>query len=199
MKLYYSPSSPYARKVRIVAVEKRLTSRIEEIATSPFESTAESMALSAANPLRKIPTLVLDDGTAIYGSQVICEYFDQIGEGPMLIPHDVAERARRLTIAAMADGILDAAFNIVMERRRPPENRSEFWIERWSSNVERAMCALSMHLTNEFQLHDIIAICSIDYLNFRLADCYSPTSDIRKWRSGYATRPSIADTMPRDL
>ena len=199
MKLFYSPSSPYARKTRIVAIEKGLHTRIESIATSPFDDTPASRALSAANPLRKIPTLVLDDGTAIYDSHVICEYFDQIGDGPALIPRDADERIRHLTIAAAADGILDAAFSVVMELRRPAENRSEFWIERWMANIGRAMNALSLDLTDQFQLQHITAICAIDYLDFRLADRFSPNSDIREWRSKHVSRHSVAETMPSEV
>ena len=197
MKLFYSTSSPYARKVRIVAIEKGLDDQIEEIATNPFDDTGASVELSAANPLRKIPTLVLDDGTAIYDSHVICAYFDKIGTGPALILSNVEERARHLTIAAMADGILDAAFSTVMELRRPAENRSEYWIDRWTSNIERALTALSPHLPDQFQLQHITAICAIDYLAFRLADRFSPNSDIREWRSGHISRYSVAETMPK--
>ena len=197
MKLFHSTSSPYARKVRIVAIEKGLHDQIQAIATNPFDDTAASVELSAANPLRKIPTLVLDNGTAIYDSNIICGYFDQIGDGPCLIPHNAEERARHLTIAAMADGILDAAFSIVMELRRPAENRSEYWIERWTSNIDRAINTLSPHLTDQFQLQQITAICAIDYLDFRLSDRFSPSSDFREWRSRHNSRHSVAETMPK--
>lgn len=101
---------------------KGLRDQIDEIATNPFDDTSWSLKLSAAVPLRKIPTLVLCYGTALYDSHVICAYFDQIGTGPAHIPHDVGEQAQLLTIAAMAGGVRDAAFSIVVELRRPTEN-----------------------------------------------------------------------------
>ena len=199
MKLFCSPSSPYARKVRIFAIEKGLRGEIEEIATTPFDATPTSVELSVANPLRKIPTLVLNDGTAIYDSRVICEYFDSIGDGPVLIPSDPEERIRCLTAAAMAEGIIDAAFNLVMELRRPIETRSEIWVERWTSNIDRALETMVSHLTDSFDVRHITTICAIDYLNFRLSDRFSPTDAMLKWRSRHETRPSIVATMPSEL
>ena len=199
MKLFYSPSSPYARKARIFAIEKKLSGDIEEIATSQFDATPASMALSSANPLQKIPTLVLDDGTAIYDSRVICEYFGIVGHGPTLIPTNPKERVRCLTTAAMAEGIIDAAFNLVMELRRPVESRSDMWIARWTSNIDRALNTMDAHLTEGFDLRHINMICAIDYLRFRLSGRFSPTHAAVEWRSRHATRTSIVATVPSDL
>jgi glutathione S-transferase len=85
MKLYWSPASPYARKVRVVAREKDIAGRIEEVVVDAFADPAE---LVSANPLGKVPTLLLEDGSTLYDSPVICTYLDAIGEGPPLVPQE---------------------------------------------------------------------------------------------------------------
>ena len=199
MKLFYSPSSPYARKVRIFAIEKGLHGEIEEIAVSPFDVTPTSIELSSANPLLKIPTLILNDGTAIYDSRVICEYFDVVGDGSVLIPRNPEDRIQCLTAAAMAEGIIDAAFNLVMELRRPIENRSNMWIERWASNIDRGLKTMGSHLTDGFDVRHITAICAIDYLNFRMPDRFLVPATVATWRSRHAACASINETTPSEL
>ena len=83
MKLFSTPVSPYARKVRIVIAEKGLSALIEMVSCAPFEVPADLVTL---NPLSKVPTLQLDDGNCLYDSPVICEYLDSLGEGPSLYP-----------------------------------------------------------------------------------------------------------------
>ena len=92
MQLFYSPTSPYARKCRVVARERGLMSGIEETSCNPYDNPE---ALQAKNPLTRVPALVLDDGTALFDSPVICEYLDGLGEAPALIPAAGAERTAR--------------------------------------------------------------------------------------------------------
>src|SRR5687767_11756285 len=89
MKLYSTALSPYARKVAIVAHEHRIFERIELV---PTKLTPPNAELMQHNPLNKVPTLVLDDGTALYDSIVICEYLDSVGPGPKLFPANGAAR-----------------------------------------------------------------------------------------------------------
>src|SRR5262245_12748864 len=102
MKLYYSPTSPFVRKVRIVAIETGLADRVELVSVSAIQSPAE---LLAANPRAQVPALELEDGRTIFDSAVICDYLDEIGAGRRLIPPDGPERVDALTRAAAADGI----------------------------------------------------------------------------------------------
>ena len=114
MKLFFANTSPYARKTRVVLIEKGLENRMEAVFQNPFEDSPE---LTATNPLKRVPALVTDEGAAIFDSPVICAFLNDLGKGPDLIPEG-ASRWSVLTGEAMTDGILDAAFAIVMERRR---------------------------------------------------------------------------------
>src|SRR5271170_973742 len=106
VKLYHSPASPYVRKVRICAITRGIDRRIELVPSNPNTSPA---ALLADNPLSKVPTLVTDDGVALFDSPVICEYLDSLGDAPPMFPAAGAARWRALTLQAMGDGILDAS------------------------------------------------------------------------------------------
>ena len=103
MKLAYSPNSPYVRKCVASAIKRGIDGRMElwTIGTTAPE-------LAALNPLSKVPTLVLDDGTALYDSPVICEVLDSVGDAPRLFPAPGPARWKALTQMALGDGILDA-------------------------------------------------------------------------------------------
>src|SRR6266852_4462104 len=106
MKLHWSPRSPFVRKVLIVAHEFGLTGRIDCV-RSAVAFTKPHAALMEENPLSKIPTLVLDDGTVLYDSPVICEYLDCLHHGPKLLPADPKQRMTALRRQALGDGCLD--------------------------------------------------------------------------------------------
>ncbi|NJO36224.1 MAG: glutathione S-transferase, partial [Rhodospirillales bacterium] len=115
MKLLSHPLSPYVRKARIAMAMKDVADRIELVTvdTNPLDNPE----LSRANPLAKIPALIIDDSTAIYDSHVICEYLDSLAPSPVLFPKGGMERIRTLTLGSLADGILDAALLLVYEKR----------------------------------------------------------------------------------
>lgn len=197
MKLYCSPTSPYARKVRIVAAERGLAAMIEEITATPFENPV----VAAANPLSKIPTLVLDDGTAFYDSPVICEYLDSLGLRPRLIPDRGEARWATLRLQALADGVLDAAFSSVMETRRPEAQRSEEWLTRWRAGIGRAVTAAvtePARTSRELNLGQITLACALGYLDFRHPDLdwRTATPELTPWFEAWTERPSFAATVP---
>ena len=197
MKLYCSPTSPYARKVRIVAVERGLAAMIEEITATPFENPV----VAAANPLSKIPALMLDDGTALYDSPVICEYLDSLGAPPRLIPAAGDARWTTLRLQALADGIMDAAFSLVMELRRPEPQRSEEWLIRWQGNIMRAVTATvaePARTSPELNLGQITLACALGYLDFRhpAIGWRDAAPDLTPWFETWAARPSFAATVP---
>jgi glutathione S-transferase len=113
LRLRYHPASPYARKVRIAAAELGLADRIEPSVT---DTANPADPIREQNPLGKIPTLLLEDGSAIYDSRVIVAYLDHLGGAGKLIPLDPARRFAALRLEALGDGICDAALLIRYEQ-----------------------------------------------------------------------------------
>jgi glutathione S-transferase len=135
MKLYYTPTSPFVRKVMVMAHETGLAGRIETTLLRPTPTKADP-GLSHDNPLSKIPALITDDGLALYDSPVICEYLDSLHAGPKLIPARGAERFQVLRRQALGDGILEAAVLVFYERTmRPAAHQWASWI---SGQIEKA-------------------------------------------------------------
>ena len=116
MKLFVSGTSPFARKALMVVIEKGLNDRIEIEQVNPWTNPPQ---LVSHNPLSQIPTLVLEDGEALYDSRVICAYFDELAE-PRLLPAGGRGRAHVLRMEALADGITDAAVMVRMARVANP-------------------------------------------------------------------------------
>lgn len=200
MKLFYAPPSPFARKARVALRERGLTG-IEEIPVNPFELPP---SLVAVNALSKVPTLVLDDGTSLHDSQVICEYLGTQGQGAELVPASGPARWTVLRRHALADGILDAAFNLNCEiNRRPEHERSPDWIRRWCAAIERGLAALNGEIGafgNEVTLAHIGAASMLSYLDLRLPaliDWRSRFAELVQWQGRFAERPSMRDTILR--
>jgi glutathione S-transferase len=198
MKLLYSPTSPYVRKVRVVAIEKGLAERIELVAASPWPDPARIVGL---NPLGKVPVLVLDDGTPLYDSPVICEYLDSLAAAGPLIPRAGPQRWAVLRLQALADGVLDAAVAIVLERRRPEAERSVASQQRAVAAIRRSVAALATEVRppdGPFDLGQIAIAVALGYLEFRLGDLDLGTSPraIGDWWTAVRGRPSLVATQP---
>jgi glutathione S-transferase len=136
MKLFISSTSVFARKVRVVVREKGLTDRVEEIARIPVEAAQD---LVAANPLSQIPALIDDSGVAWTDSSLISAWLDTQAGGLRLLPAagtDAYWQVRRAETAASA--LTEMMAKIVYENRRPENERSPYWLERWESNLRRA-------------------------------------------------------------
>ncbi len=201
MQLLVSLLSPYGRKVRIVLAEKRIECELELFDVTPAESP-----LNAYNPLGKIPTLLLDDGSALYDSRVIVEFLDAVSPIGRLIPKGNRERVAVLRWEALADGVLDAGVLLRQETLRPKTEQSTAWIERQRGKVERGVAEMARDLgerdwchNERFTLADISLSCCLGWLAFR-----HPELD---WRGKYANlahhydrlsqRPAFAETAPR--
>jgi glutathione S-transferase len=202
MKLYYSKTSPYARKVRLVIHEKGLQEQVEGILVSPFDDYLE---LRKFNPLGKIPTLLLDDGEVLFDSPVICHYLDSISASVSLIPDD--NRWNILRWEALADGMTDSLYNLVMERRRPAEEQSSSWIAHWAGDVQRCLQEAERRLgelDNEVTLAHLALGAAVGYVDFRAPellyenDCpqvaYCPK--LLTWYERFGTRSSMLATKP---
>ncbi len=165
MILRYSAASPYARKIRIAADLLGLTNEIEIVAANTADP---GDTLRMQNPLGKIPTLVLDDGSALYDSRVIADYLDHIGGG-RLIPADPARRFDILRLQALGDGINDAALLIRHETAtRRPEFRDPQFVELQQGKIERALAALdAAPPEGPVDIGQIAVACALGYLDLR--------------------------------
>ena len=203
MQLFYSLTSPYARKCRVVLRERGLSAEIEETLCNPMENPPE---LQSKNPLGKIPALILDDGTAVFDSPVIAEYLDGLGKAPALIPAKGAARFKVLVAAALAQGMTDAAFNITMEGRRPAPQQSPEMIARWRAAIVRGLDALAGHLkglpgglgAEALTMAHIAAATALGYLDLRHGDLKwrDGRGELAAWFDGFKARPSMKETDP---
>ncbi|HYD30961.1 MAG TPA: glutathione S-transferase N-terminal domain-containing protein [Azospirillaceae bacterium] len=139
MKLHHSPTSPFVRKVMMVAIEAGVADRVETLPTDAWASKPDHLA---HNPLSKVPALVLEDDTCLYDSPVICEYLDSLNRGVHLFPAMGPARWTALRQMALADGMCDAAVLRLKESMRSEGERSPSWIERQKAAVARAVEAL---------------------------------------------------------
>jgi glutathione S-transferase len=177
MRLLYSALSPFARKVRVLALEKGLSDQIALEPAAPYQDEA----VRSLNPLNKIPTLVTDDGEAVYDSAVICDYLDGLAE-PRLIPAAQPERHRALTLEAAADGMGDAALLVVRERMRPAEEQRRDLFDRQLKAIAAALDLFDeAELSNgRFGIGEIAVAAQLGYLDAR---------GVVDWRAG---RPALS-------
>ncbi len=165
MILRYSAASPYARKIRIVAELLGLSSRIEIVAASTADPND---TLRQQNPLGKIPTLLLEDGTALYDSRVIADYLDYLG-GHRLIPADPLRRFDVLRLQTLGDGVNDAALLIRYETAtRRPELRDQDAIDLQQGKIARALAVLeAAPPEGPIDIGQIAVACALGYLDLR--------------------------------
>ncbi|WP_114910797.1 glutathione S-transferase N-terminal domain-containing protein [Acidibrevibacterium fodinaquatile] len=199
MKLFYSPTSPYVRKVMACAIARDIDGQIETLRTNPHERPA---ALLAANPLSKVPCLVTEDGVALYDSPVIAEYLDSIGDAPPLFPRPgSAARWHALKLQALGDGILDAAVGRRMEQAKPREAARDTTLAEQKAVVARAIAALEAEPPGpSLDIGSIAIACALGYLDFRFADePWRPGHPrLAAWFAAISAAPAIAKTMPRE-
>jgi glutathione S-transferase len=199
MKLIYSPTSPYARKVRIVVLEKDLSARIDLTTANPLGADAAFVA--GANPLGKVPALVLDDETVLYDSPVICEFLDSQNDATRLFPERGALRWSALRRQALGDGMMDAAFSLVMESRRPEAMRAPDWIARWETAIARSAQAAEADIQRgetAFDIGAIALVSALGYIDFRLSrlDWRDGNDALARWYDACGDRASVKHTAP---
>jgi len=207
-KLSGSLASPYVRKVRVLIEEKGLQSQVK-LMTLALSPIAPDKALSAKNPLGKIPLLECPDGTLLYDSRVICEYLDGLSESPRLIPASGPERWSVLRLQALADGILDAGVLIRYETfLRPEAFRWAEWLIGQGQKVQAALDQLEQEV-NSFSttpdLGNIAVACAFGWLHFRkplaaLPGLQEPLAEawpqLQAWYENFSQRPSLQATLP---
>ncbi|MFI4940485.1 MAG: glutathione S-transferase N-terminal domain-containing protein [Burkholderiales bacterium] len=190
MKLIGSITSPYVRKVRIVMAEKKLdyVFAVEDVWSA--DSTIQQ-----SNPLGKVPCLVMEDGGAMFDSRVIVEYLDTLTPVGKLIPPNGRERAEVKCWEALADGVVDAAILIRLERtQRPAAQQSAVWIDRQMNKVRAGLAAMSTGLADKpfcagthFTLADVATGCALGWLAFRF-----PEID---WRTDHPNLGKVFDKL----
>ena len=196
MKLAYSPASPYVRKVTACAIKRGLDKQVERVKIGTTDP-----ALLKFNALSKVPTLILDDGTCIFDSPVICEYLDSVGSAPKLFPAAGPARWKALTQEALADGILDATQPRRREIALPQDEGRKGYIALQQGKVARAVAEFEKQagsLGNLDTIGEITIGCALGYLDFRYAN--------EPWRQGHpkltawyekvVKLPPLAETMP---
>ena len=198
VKLYYSPTSPYVRKVMACAITRGLDGQIDRIACNPHASPPD---LLADNPTSKVPCLVTDDGLALFDSPVICEYLDSRGDALPLFPGHGPARWRALKFQAMGDGILDAAVPCRGELARPKEAARDLAIARYKAAMSRTVDALEADPPHKLvDVGSIAVACALGYLDFRFGS--DPWREdhpkLAAWYEAFAQNPAIADTAPKE-
>lgn len=198
MKLFYAPPSPFARKARIVARERGLMDKIEEISVAPYQDDAR---LLAASPAGLVPALTLDDGSTLIDSPLICQHLDAIASGPMLAPVDGPERWKVLNHAALGDAIMSFALEAVVEARRADTPPSQAFIERKLGKVDRCLAALPVNPGDTpLTLGDVTMACALAYLDFRLPDLgwRAKRPDLAICHDVLESRPAFQVTQPAE-
>ncbi len=198
MKLIYSPTSPFARKVLIVAIERGLDEAIERVVADPWAGDSE---VPEYGPLGKVPVLETPDAGRLFDSPVICEYLDAQHVGEPVFPASGPARWRALRAQALGDGILDAAVAWRLEKMRPESGRSAAWIERQLAAIRRALAALEAQPPRAdagLTIGDIATAVALGYLDFRVAeeDWRATHPRLESWFSDWAGRDSMRATEP---
>jgi glutathione S-transferase len=200
VKLYYSPNSPYARKCLVVAYELGLRERIETIGANATPTKMDP-DVAAKNPLGKVPTLILDDGTPIYDSPVIAEYLNALAGGDLL-PREGPARWNALIEQALADGMLDAAILARFESVLRPENmRWNDWTSGQMAKVVGGFDELERRagaFRDRVDIGTIAIACALGYIDLRFGylEWRKGRQNAAAWFEKFAARESMLKTRP---
>jgi len=198
LKLYSHPVSPFARKCRVIAHELGIKLEIVHV-----ESARKDDNLRNVNPLKQIPVLVLDDGSSLFDSPVICEYLNHLGGGKffpgMSIFRHNSGRWKALGLAALGDGISDAAVAWRYELAEPEERRNPDRIARAKATVIAGMDALErVKFAKDPTIGEIAVACALGYIDFRLTelDWRSTHPNLSGWHAQFSEYASMKATAP---
>ncbi|PCI58654.1 MAG: glutathione S-transferase [Methylophilaceae bacterium] len=200
MKLLYTLNSPYARKVRIVALEKHIDITLEEVVLGVPDSP-----IFEYNPLGKVPVLILDDDVGLYDSRVIIEYLDARTPVSKLMPSEARLRIDVIRWGALADGVCDATVGIMLEQRKPEKQQSEAFIEKQLTKVKNGLTVLNNDISKKkwcvnetFSLADIALGCMLGYVGLRLThlNWQDKYPSLAKHYTILSKRPSFKETVP---
>jgi glutathione S-transferase len=203
MTLHWSPRSPYVRKVMIAIHEMGLQDQIRTVRTVTGGTTPH-LELMKINPLGKIPTLELPDGTVIYDSPVIVEYLDTLHSGPKLFPSAWNTRLTAVRRHALGQGMIDAALLLLGEGFRPAERQSEPHKALWRRKLVACVDALETEAddltASAFDVGQLTIGVALGYLNFRFGDLHwqKDRPRLAKWHQHFDARPAVRANAPVD-
>jgi glutathione S-transferase len=202
MKLTFSPGSPYARKVRIAAIELGLIDRMALVPTAVQPGKFNKDYSRTVNPLRKLPALILDDGSTIVDSFVIAEYLDELAGGGKLFPASGPDKWKRKTEHSIIQGMLEAMLLCRYEKAIRPENlRWQTWLDdQW----DRAWQGFALFeakpdtFARPLDITQIALACVLGYADFRFPDCgwRKAFPKLAAFNEKMMQRPSVKDTVP---
>lgn len=193
MELWYTTTSPFARKVRITAAELGLATQMTLVRVDPWTDEC----LRMLNPLCKVPTLVLEDGTALPESAVICDWLDSLGRERKLIPVESPERWRALRLQGIADGAMTAAGRLFADERRAENERASAMMVRFATARDAVLDQLEGEaLQAEPGIGEIAVAALLGYLDFRWPDrsWRDNRPRLSAWMKTMADRPSMIAT-----
>lgn len=204
MRLFHVATSPYVRKVMVALHETGQLGRVELLSVDRVDAVTPNPELLVANPVKKLPALLLKDGSVLHDSRVILDYLDSLHNGTPLIPHSGMQRWQQLTLASSADAVMDAAILVRNENfLRPPEKRWVDWSQAQMGKVEQALAWWESQAhtwrTKEFAAVGPIGVaCALGYVDLRLED-YDWRADAPKladWFAAVSERVSMRNTAP---
>jgi len=202
MKLFYSPPSPYARKVRVAIRELGLLDRVEEVEVTVAPHKPNE-AYGRTNPLIKVPALETDDGMVLFNSPVLCEYLDVLAGGNRLMPAQGQPRWDALRRQALGDGVTDAGILRRYELAARPENlRWDDWLKGQQLKIDLGLDAAEREAGGwgkRFDVGDMAIACALGWLSFRFADYdwRKTRPRLAAWLEQVDARPSMQETKPR--
>jgi glutathione S-transferase len=195
MKLYWSPNSPYARKVVVVTKEMQIDDSVEMIETSAIPTQANEV-LSALNPLTRIPTLQLKTGEILFDSSAICDYLNEFSDGGLL-PEPGPTRRQVLKLELYGVDIMDRAVVCRQETLRPESLRWSGWVDAQFDRIGKVLDTLNANVPPlNPDLGTITIGCALEYLDFRFRDrpWRWERPKLSAWHEQFALRPSMAST-----
>lgn len=173
MTLHWSPRSPFVRKVMIVLHETGQVEQVDTVRSVVGAHLSPNEAVLADNPLGKIPTLLTEDGTALFDSRVVCEYLD-MRAGTGLFPTDPAQRFQQLRWQTLGDGLLDILLVWRTELTRPSgpwDALTGSWLSKVRATMERLEAEAAQLAGTPFGIGQIAISCALGQLDFRWQDC----------------------------
>jgi len=198
MQLIYSTTSPYARKARMLIIEKGLVDHFEYYQVNTLQ---DAEFIRGVNPLGKIPALVLSDGEVLYDSPVICEFIDLLDHSTLLIPAEKQSRFEVLTNQALADGLLDAVIAIVAFKKHSGEELPRTLVEKHTKSIFRSLDAMESRITDAGEVIDLGQLAfaaAIGFIELRMPDLnwMAGRNELSNWFDRIKKRASFIQTQP---